>query len=203
MATKTVPKKLTAEQFYTWANRAENQGTRWELEEGTVVEMPSPGEAHALVCWFVIRLLTDYVMSRGSGHLLTNDCGLIVRRKPDTVRGPDVMLSLQNLTLEDANPKHSERVPTLVVEVFSPSDRPGKIAGRVEQYLRRGVPLVWVVYPEERTVNVFRSDELPKLLDESDELTGNGILPDFKCKVAELFALPQPARPRLRKGNRE
>ncbi|HEY2910657.1 MAG TPA: Uma2 family endonuclease, partial [Gemmataceae bacterium] len=180
---------------------------RWELEEGEVIEMPSPGEMHALVCWFVIRVLTEYVLHRGSGHILTNDCGLIVRRKPDTVRGPDVMLSLDNLTLEEANPGHSQRIPTLVVEVFSPSDRPGRLYKRVEQYFRRGVPLVWVLYPEERTANVFRKGELPKVLDETETLSGNGILPGFTCKVRDLFELPgqaaKPARPRPRKGSRD
>ena len=45
--------------------------------------MPSPGEAHALVCWFVAQILSDYIREYGRGHLLTNDCGLIVARNPD------------------------------------------------------------------------------------------------------------------------
>lgn len=212
MSTKTTP-KMTAEQFFEWANREENAGKWYELEDGEVVEMPSPGEVHALVCWFVIKVLTDYVLRRGSGHLLTNDCGLIVRREPDTVRGPDVMLFLDDLTLDNARRGHTDRVPALVVEVFSPSDKPGRLNRRIDQYHRRGVTLVWVVYPEERTVNVCRPNEFPKVLDETDELTGNGVLPDFSRQVIELFtpptqpATPAPARPttrpRSRKGTRE
>jgi Uma2 family endonuclease len=206
MATATLQRKMTAEEFYRWANRPENEHAHWELAEGQVIEMPPPGEAHALVCWFVSQILSDYIREHGSGHLLTNDCGLIVARNPDTVRGPDIMLSLENLTLENARPGHSDRVPTLVVEVFSPNDRPGNMARRVEQFQRYGVPLVWVIYPEERTVNVFRLDELPRVLDEADELAGNGVLPAFSCKVSDLFALPtKPSKParRTRKGHRE
>lgn len=195
--TTATTSKLTAEEFFAWANRPENEGRRFELENGEVVEVSSPGEAHALVCWFVIRVLTEYVLRRGSGHLLTNDCGLIVQRSPDTVHGPDVMVFLENRTLEQASRGHTDRVPTLVVEVFSPSDRPGRLNRRVDQYHRLGVPLVWVIYPEERTVNVYRPNEFPKVLDESDELTGNGVLPDFRCHVRDLFSLPekQPAKP--------
>ena len=204
MTTATRQRKTTAEKFYLWANRPENERARWELAEGQVIEMPSPGEAHALVCWFVAQILTDYLRAHGRGHLLTIDCGLIVARNPDTVRGPGIMLSLDNLTLEEAKPGHTDRIPTLVVEVFSPTDRPGNMARRVEQFQRRGVPLVWVIYPEERTVNVFCQDELPRVLDEADELSGNGVLPGFSCQVADLFALPtkKPAR-RPRKGTRE
>lgn len=209
MASRTIAKKMTAEAFQEWTARPENCAKRWELDEGEVIEMPSPGEMHALVCWFVIRVLTEYINRRGSGHILTNDCGLVVRRKPDTVRGPDIMLSLENLTLDQANPGHSTRTPTLIVEVFTPHDRPGRLSKRIEQYLESGVPLVWVLYPQERIVNVFRPGELLKVLDEMDELSGNGVLPGFSCRVNELFALPEqkpankPASPRSRKGNRE
>ena len=37
---------LTAEQFFEWANRRENIGKSFELENGEVIEMPSPGELH-------------------------------------------------------------------------------------------------------------------------------------------------------------
>lgn len=215
MPTATPETGMTAEEFYDWANRPENDGRRLELDEGEVVEMPSPGEAHAFVCWLVIKLLTEYVVRRGSGHLLTNDCGLIVRRKPDTVRGPDVMLHLDNLRLEQARRGHSDRVPALVVEVISPSDKEKSTNRRVRQYLERGVPLVWVIYPEQQLVNVCRPNEFPKTLDETDELAGNGVLPDFTCPVRHLFdppdlspadpsPKPSPApKPRPRKGPRK
>lgn len=198
MATTTInTPTMTAEEFFDWANRPENEGKRYELQDGEVIEMPSPGQAHALVCWFVTALLTDYIRRRGAGHMLTNDCGLIVRRRPDTVRGPDVMLYLESLTLDQASSKHVETVPALIVEVYSPSDRPGRINARIDQYHRMGVKLVWIVYPEERTVNVCRPGELPKVLDESDDLTGNGVLPEFACKVAELFSAPGQVSPTI------
>ena len=117
---------MTAEKFYLWANRPENERARWELAEGQVIEMPSPGEAHALVCWFVAQILTDYLRAHGRGHLLTNDCGLIVARNPDTVRGTDIMLSLDNLTLEEAKPGHTDRTQRQrrAAGVLVPSRRP-------------------------------------------------------------------------------
>jgi len=187
--------QMTAEAFFVWANRPENADRFFELEDGEVIEVPPPGEAHGLVCWFVISVLTDYVRLRGSGHLLTNDSGLIVRRKPDTVRGPDIMLFLENRSLEEATRGHTERVPPLVVEVFSPTDRVGHLNRRIEQYHRRGIPLVWIVYPTERTIDICRPKQPPKTLDETDELTGNGVLPDFRCAVAQLFGLPGQADP--------
>ncbi|MCZ2340185.1 MAG: Uma2 family endonuclease [Bacteroidales bacterium] len=182
--------KLTAEEFFEWRSRPENQNQRWELENGEVVEMPSPGEMHGVLCFLIARILGNYLFTQGNGYLCTNDTGLLVSRQPDTVRGPDVMLFLSGKPLSAMNRGYSEGIPELVVEIVSPSDRMGRLHTRIKQYHQRGVKLVWVVFPEERTVNVYRPDEFPKDLEEADELTGNGVLPDFRCRVADLFALP-------------
>src|SRR5687767_12459684 len=109
MATVTAT-RMTAEEFFDWAGRPENVGRRYELQDGEVVEMPSPGELHGIVCWLVARLLGNYLFARGAGSICTNDTGLIVRRGPDTVRGPDVMLFLEDRALNQMSRGHSERV---------------------------------------------------------------------------------------------
>ncbi len=201
MATKTIPKKLTAEEFYVWENLPKNENKRYELDCGEVVQ--------GYYCWLVIKVLTEYVVRRGSGHLLTNDCGIIVGRKPDTVRGADVMLFLRSAAEKDFEYKYVEDLPDLIAEVVSPSDTAKRINRRVNQYLARGIPLVWLIDLEKITVTVCRPNEFPKVLDETDELSGNGILPGFSCKVSELFAISgqkpssKTTRPRPRKGNRE
>ena len=190
MSTATAPALMTADEFYDWANRPENADRRFELVDGEVAEMPSPGELHGFVCWLVIRLLTEYLTRHGAGHLCTNDTGLLVARGPDSVRGPDVMLFLDSRTIDQMSPKFSERIPALIVEVRSPSDRMKQIRRRVAQSHTRGVPLVWVVEPELRAVYVYRPNELPQILDETEDLPGNGVLPGFQYKVAALFESP-------------
>lgn len=210
MPTKTAAGGMTAEEFFEWANRPENADRRWELEDGEPVEMPRPGEFHGFVCFMTGLILGNYFLRRGGGYGCSNDAGLIVRRRPDTVRGPDLYVFLESRPTDEMNRKDCDRVPTLIVEVISPSDREKDTNHRVRQYLERGVPLVWVIYPEQRLVNVCRPNEFPKTLDETDELTGNGVLPDFSCPVRDLFTppgltpAPSPApKPRPRKGPRK
>ena len=183
---------MTVEEFVAWGSRPENSERRFELDLGEPIEVPPQGELHGFVCWLVIAALTEYVYRRGSGYLLTNNCGLIVTRDPDTVRGPDVMVFLGHWAPDQTRCDYVEQGPNLIVEVFSPSDKPGRLNRRIDQYHRLGVPLVWVVFPEEQTVNVCRPNEFPKVLDETDDLTGNGVLPDFSCPVRNLFVLPGP-----------
>jgi Uma2 family endonuclease len=180
---------MTAEEFYAWTTRPENREKHVELVRGEVKSTPPPGERHGGMCAWIIYLLTSYALRHG-GNVIGNDAGLIVEESPDTVRGPDVMLFSETRSLEQLNPGFSRNIPQLIVEILSPSDRAGQISLRIGQYLARGVPLVWLVDPEDRTVTVYRPKELPRVLDEQDELSGNGVLPDFSLKVADLFRLP-------------
>src|SRR5581483_5060470 len=101
-----------------------------------------------------------------------------------------IMVFDNSKRLEDASRKYVQEVPQLIVEVLSPSDRMGKVNKRVNQYLRRGVPVVWVVDADTRIVTVYRPGQEQQPLDETDELTGDGVLPDFRCRVVDLFTFP-------------
>jgi Uma2 family endonuclease len=210
MATRTTP-KMTAEEFFEWANRPENADRWCELDRGEVIDVPPPKHPHGFFCWLASKVLTEYLTRRGDGYICMNDTGIIVERQPDTVRGADLILFLRMKPLDEMSRGYVEDIPALIVEVLSPDDRPGRTNRRIDQYIRRGIPMVWLIDSEERTVTVYRPNEFPKLLDETDTLTGNGILPDFSCPVRDLFALPgqkappkpAPKRPRPRKGNRE
>jgi Uma2 family endonuclease len=158
--------------------------------------MGSPDEHHGFVCWVLSLVLGAYVVRRVSGCACSNDTGLVVQNDPDTVRDPDLIFFTESRGLDELSRKGSTRIPAPVVEVQSPTDRYGRILRRIEPYHKRGVPLVWLVDPEERTVTAFTPNEFPKMHDETEQLTGNGVLPGFACRVSELFALPgQPPAP--------
>jgi len=190
MMTTTTAQRMTAEEFYEWTNRPENGGKHHELERGEVVEMSRPGELHGLVCANVTRILGNYTFQRRKGYVLANDVGIVWERNPDTVRGPDVVLYDHFRKYGELNPKFCEDVPPLVVEVRSPNDRMSKINRRLSQFLDWGVALVWLVDPEDQTVTIYRRDKRPEVLEANEELTGDDILPDFRCRVADFFYVP-------------
>jgi Uma2 family endonuclease len=189
MATVT-PELMTADEFFDWIQRPENRHRAFELERGKVVEMPSPSKYHGFVCGNVSRLLGNYAVQRKTGYICTNDAGVIVETDPDSVRGPDVSFYEDDQTADTMDRKFALQPPRLVVEVLSPSDRTTQINRRLGQYLKRGVLLIWLVDPEVRSATIYRADRYPQVLDEMEELTGEEVLPDFRCRVAEFFALP-------------
>jgi Uma2 family endonuclease len=187
----TLPTALmTASEFWDWVHRPENRDRHFELERGKVVEVSRPGEVHGVVCANATWILGGYVRHRRKGYLCGNDTGIIWEGDPDTVKGPDLFFYDKNVSFGELNPKWTEEIPTLVIEVLSPSDRLTKVARRISQFLKWGVPLVWLVDPEEQTVTIYRPDRPLEVLESIQELTGGDILPDFRCPVAEFFFMP-------------
>jgi Uma2 family endonuclease len=181
---------VTADEFWDWVDRPENQSKHWELDEGEIVEMPPPGELHGIICGWMIYLFWQFVVRRGKGAVAGNDTGLLVGRNPDTVRGPDIMVFAESRKKDELSRKYTERVPALIVEVLSPQDKQGRTNRRISQYLARGVPLVWVVDPEDQMITVYRPNREHYVVDAREEITGEDALPDFRFRVAEFFTLP-------------
>lgn len=193
MSTATSKKLMTAEEFYDWANSDENAPRSYELVRGAVIEMTRPGSRHCRVCLDIAFVLELYVRQRQRGYVLTNDPGIILERDPDTVLGPDVVLFDEVRKYMDLNPKYPEEVPTLVVEVLSPNDRIGKVTRRINEFIRSGIRLVWLVDPEARDVTVYRQDKNQYVVEAGQELTGEDVLPDLRVRVADFFFMPGEA----------
>lgn len=191
MSTVATP-LLTADQFHDWCRLPENRDRHFELERGKVIEMSRPGERHGVVCHNVNYVLGAYLRQRRKGRVCANDTGLILERDPDTVRGPDVFLYDQSQPYERLQSKYSDEPPQLAVEVLSPNDNWGKVLRRVTEFLRRGVAVVWVIDPDNRTATVLVPGQLPQVLEEDDEITGAPAFPDLRLRVAELFFVPEP-----------
>ena len=47
--------------------------------------------------------------------------------------------------------------------------------------------MVWVVNPRWRSVTAYRSAADIKTLTENEELSGEDVVPGFRCRVAALF----------------
>lgn len=195
----TIARPMTAEEFFEFVHLPENVDRFFELDEGEVVELsPPPRSRHGIVCANLAYLLGNYVRNRGAGILLSNDTGLLVSRDPDTVRGPDIAFHEGESDFEvfdelEAETGYSDAIPTLIIEVFSLSNRYGEVLRKVNQYLRGGVKLVWIVDPSARDVSVHRPDQEPRVLLPEDTMS-DVLLPGFSCLVNDFFQVHKRRR---------
>ena len=164
-------------------------GRCYELVEGRLYEMPPPGQRHGRVTLKIGILLETHAQQYAVGRAIAGDPGFILAHNPDTVRAPDVAyISYERLPADQEFPlQYNDIVPELAVEVVSPSDTSREIREKADSWLRAGVQMVWVVYPETRQVAVYLTDRDPLALQSDDTLDGFPALPGFTCRVADLF----------------
>jgi Uma2 family endonuclease len=190
--TPTTGTKLTAEEFLAFVQRPENADRSWELIRGEVIEMPPPNKMHGIVVGQFARLLGNYCYEKGGLYVTTGDAGVLLERNPDTVRGPDVAVYADGKTFDQIEEGYSETFPILVVEVLSPNDRVSRVIRKINDYLRAGVRVVWLVDCHNREITVHRPGELPLDLDETQELICPDLLPGFALLVKQIFQVPTP-----------
>lgn len=183
-------KLMTAEEFYDFVNEPRNRDRHFELEAGEVVKVSRPGERHGVACGNGVWLLSNYTRQRKKGYVCSHDMGLVLERDPDTVRGPDISLYLESRKFKDLEVKWPKRLPKLIVEVLSPNDRMGKMLKRIAKFLKKGVAMAWLLDPEDETLTIFMPNREPVVLERDEEVAGLKLLPDFRCKVADFFAMP-------------
>ena len=186
MTTATKTKLLTADDLL----RLYSEGVRGELIRGVLCETMAVGGEHGEIVMNLGAEVRNFVKPRRLGRLAGSDAGVWLERGPDTVREPDLaFISSQKLPLNVRNPGYYEVVPDLVVEVASPSDSRREVNDKARMWHSHGVRLVWVVYPDTRSVDIHSEDGSIATLTESDTLDGGDVLPGFTCPVSEIFDL--------------
>ena len=173
---------MTAEELF-WLP---DDGLRHELIKGELLTMSPTGAEHGAVTVNLSFLLAQYVRPLKLGRLFAGDTGFKLESDPDTVLAPDVAF-ISSQRAGELSKRYHEGAPDLVVEVLSPGDRKGKVEEKTARWLALGALAVWLVNPQTRTVDVRHANGEKKLLTESDELTGDDIIPGFRVCVAEIF----------------
>jgi len=84
-------------------------------------------------------------------------------------------------------------VPDLAVELVSENNSANEIQGKIQDYFRCGVRLVWVVYPIQAQVYVYNSPTRIDVVQRTDTLDGGEVLPGFRLPLDALFATDDDA----------
>jgi len=164
-------------------------GDRFELVDGELVEIDMGGKS-SWVGGQVFTELSLHSRTHGGWAFPDSTSYQCFSVDPNRVRKPDASYVGPGRFENDEIPEGHIRVPPdLAVEVVSPNDFYYDVEKKVDEYLRAGVRMVWVVNPEFWTVRVFR-DSIQNLAQfgPDDELTGGDVLPEFRCRVSDLFA---------------
>lgn len=181
-------------------------GKNFELVDGRLVERhrttPAPqGEEYMgfLADQIAVRLLqrlANFCDEHPLGWVLMPSSGGFQGFPGSSrrVRKPDVaFVRYGRFPDEQLPPGNASLAPDLAAEVVSPNDTYEEVDEKIEEYLRAGVRLVWIISPKNHTIRIHRVNGSSQSLRENDALDGEDVVPGFRCPVPDLFPQSPPA----------
>jgi Uma2 family endonuclease len=171
---------MTAEQFDALP---EEEGRKWELLDGELIEVPSATPKHNRILVRLSSLLNAFAEARRLGVVLP-ETDLAVRA--NTRLRPDMgFFSAKTWQTVDLDRVPVVETPDIAVEIISPSETGTTIHRKVDAYLKWGVREVWLIYPELRTVFVHSPGAVQQLSEGAFLMSD--LIPEWRIQIADLF----------------
>ncbi len=151
--------------------------------------MMSPaGSIHGTLALRLGAAIQVFAEGNDLGYTFAAETGFLLETSPDTVRAPDAsFVRTERLPAGGLPQAYFPGAPDLAVEVVSPNDRASDVQEKVQDWLRHGTLLVWVVEPASQTVIVYRADGSATVLQKGDVVDGEDVLPGFSYSLNRLF----------------
>ena len=191
MSTAT-QQRLTLEEYLTYDNDTD---TRYEFDDGELVEMPPPIRLHRLIAQFleecfkreIERLQLRWETGRTDVGVKTQN------RSGKTVRYPDLMV-FDASTLNASEVDIIDFAPEIALEIVSAGakNRRRDYEEKRYEYRVRGIKEYWIIDPEYQKVTVLLWDEEGDFY-EQEEYRGEQAVPcktfqDLKLTAQQILA---------------
>ena len=199
--TQTAPftaKYMTIEDYLAYDDGTE---TRYELEDGVLVEMTLESTINSAIARFLLFELAKFVPNK---LLAYKDTAIEVTGRRARARHPDLLLhsedsytailsSKQAILLRDMPP------PAIVVEVVSPGkiNRDRDYRYKWTEYAARGIAEYWIVDPEAQqiTVCLWVDGQYEDKIYVGDNSIQSTVIPLFNLTAAQILTFGEDQLP--------
>lgn len=178
MATLTI---MTGAQFDALP---EEEGSRYELLEGFLLETPTSRPRNQRIASKIWRALEDHLTVSSQKAITIGHVEFALDSQ--TRLQPDVCV----LLAEKAEGFDWDRIPIpgapdIAVEVISPSEKASESYAKVWAYLNNGATEVWQIYPASAMAEIYRGTG--SIAIGSDGEITSPLLPNFALSLKGLF----------------
>jgi Uma2 family endonuclease len=178
---------MTDDEFDRFVMLSENRDRNFEYIAGEIVEVVSNSKSSRIAARILGRI-SVVVEGNNLGCVTGADGGYVVYGEKYI---PDVAFISYARQPVAPDVAYNPVAPDLAIEVLSPgnTETPNerdKMLRKIGNYLAAGTVL-WLVDPEQKTVDIYTPNLLRKTLRVGDFLEGSDVLPGFRLAVAAIF----------------
>lgn len=182
------PPPMTDDEFYNFCQRYD--GFRIErMADGSVKIMAPTGFESGFRNSDLTAQLQVWAKRDGRGAAFDSNTEFLL---PDgSALSPDASW-VRWERIQQLSPQQKRKFPRLcpdfVIELMSPSDRLSETKAKMQQWLRNGVELGWLIDPDRRTVTIFRPGAEPRVEVAADRVIGEHPVTGFVLDLKDIWA---------------
>ena len=168
---------------------AQNRDTKFELtSRGELIVMSPTGSESGRQNADLLTQISIWNRQTKLGVVFDSSTGFTLPN--NAKRSPDVTwieLSRWNELTKQQRRKFAPIAPDFVLELLSPNDRLQDVQLKMREYQECGVKLGWLIYPDEKKVEIYRSGKEPEMLIAPQILSGENLMFGLTVELNEIF----------------
>ncbi|RLE13973.1 Uma2 family endonuclease [Candidatus Aerophobetes bacterium] len=160
---------------------------RYEIIEGELIIVPSPGFTHQSISGNLGFLLRRFIREKKLGIILNAPMDVVLSE--ENVVQPDILF-ISKKRASIITEKNIQGAPDLVIEILSPNTKKKDSILKRKLYAKFGVKEFWLVDPEKKEIEVltFKKEGFERTgLYHQDEVLISPLLPGLKIPLREVF----------------
>lgn len=183
----TASKAMPDEQFYQFClSNPELRIERSALGEITIMPPAFSDTGNRNVK--ISQQVTNWADSDGTGEVFDSSAGFTLPN--GAMRSPDtswILADRWNALTDEQKASFAPIVPDFVIELRSASDTLKSLQEKMQEYIENGVRLGLLIDRKARKVYLYRSGQLPEVLDNPDGVSCEPELTGFVLKMAKIW----------------
>ncbi len=161
-----------------------NDGFKYEWNDGEIIKFEGMKKKHLKLLRVLTHLFNSTEAYKNGGTLLQEQDVMLTGLQ---LRRPDLAyFSGEQIDGSDKE-NNAEPVPEFAIEVISTFDQIIAVKAKLKEYFTHGVKVVWLIYPDDKLVEVYSSYKEIKICTDDDICSARPVLSDFKISVNSLL----------------
>ena len=178
---------ITDEQFEQLCTQ--NRDTKFEMTSRGELIVMSPtgsesgrknGDLFGQIWYWNRQSKLGVVFDSSTGFTLPSNA----KRSPDVTW---IEISRWNELTQLQQRKFAPIAPDFVLELLSPNDRLEDVQLKMKEYRECGLKLGWLIYPDEKRVEIYRLERETEILIAPQSLSGENLMPGLVVELDEIL----------------
>lgn len=158
------------------------------MADGEIVIMPPTGLESAFQNNEISRQIGNWARADGRGVTFDSNAEFILDSGAALAPDASWILKSRLARFTKQQKKQFGRIcPDFVIELRSPSDRISALKNKMEEWIRNGAQLAWLIDAERRTISIYRPGQAVEELHDVRVIEGDGLVEGFRLDLDPVW----------------